>query len=290
MTVLVGLIITLACLLGGFMAMGGHIDVLVQPWEFVIIGGSALGTFIVANPMPTIKDSGKAIMEAITGKAPGQADYLEVLGLLNQLMKLIRTKTRTEVESHIDNPEESTIFSHYPKVLANKDLKYFICDYIRIIILGNAKPHEIEALMDEEIHTIGRDRLKPYHAVQAVADGLPALGIVAAVLGVIKAMGALDESPEVLGHLIGAALVGTFAGIFMSYGMAGPIATKIKTTREKQNRIYVIVKQTLVAFVSGATPQIALEFGRKTISSKDRPSIELVEETMMATPTAIAAE
>jgi chemotaxis protein MotA len=113
---------------------------------------------------------------------------------------------------------------------------------------------------------------------------------VAAVLGVIKAMGALDESPEVLGHLIGAALVGTFAGIFMSYGMAGPIATKIKTTREKQNRIYVIVKQTLVAFVSGATPQIALEFGRKTISSKDRPSIELVEETMMASPTAIAAE
>jgi chemotaxis protein MotA len=290
MTVLVGLIITLACLLGGFMAMGGHVDVLVQPWEFVIIGGSALGTFIVANPMATIKDSGKAVMEAVTGKAPGQADYLEVLGLLNQLMKLIRTKTRTEVESHIDNPEESAIFRNYPKVLANKDLKYFICDYIRIIILGNAKPHEIEALMDEEIHTIGRDRLKPYHAVQAVADGLPALGIVAAVLGVIKAMGALDESPEVLGHLIGAALVGTFAGIFMSYGMAGPIATKIKTTREKQNRIYVIVKQTLVAFVSGATPQIALEFGRKTISSKDRPSIELVEETMMATPAAIAAE
>jgi chemotaxis protein MotA len=290
MTVLVGLIITLACLLGGFVAMGGHVDVLVQPWEFVIIGGSALGTFIVANPMATIKDSGKAIVEAVTGKAPGQSDYLEVLGLLNQLMKLIRTKTRTEVESHIDNPEESSIFRNYPKVLANKDLKYFICDYIRIIILGNAKPHEIEALMDEEIHTIGRDRLKPYHAVQAVADGLPALGIVAAVLGVIKAMGALDESPEVLGHLIGAALVGTFAGIFMSYGMAGPIATKIKTTREKQNRIYVIVKQTLVAFVSGATPQIALEFGRKTISSKDRPSIELVEETMMATPTAIAAE
>jgi chemotaxis protein MotA len=290
MTVLVGLIVTMASLLGGYVAMGGKVAVLVQPWEFVIIGGSALGTFIVANPMATIKDSGKAIMEAITSKAPGQADYLEVLGLLNQLMKLIRTKTRTEVESHIDNPEESAIFSHYPKILANKDLKYFICDYIRIIILGNAKPHEIEALMDEEIHTIGRDRLKPYHAVQAVADGLPALGIVAAVLGVIKAMGALDESPEVLGHLIGAALVGTFAGIFMSYGMAGPIATKIKTTREKQNRIYVIVKQTLVAFVSGATPQIALEFGRKTISSKDRPSIELVEETMMATPTAIAAE
>jgi chemotaxis protein MotA len=290
MTVLIGLVVTMASLLGGYIAMGGKVAVLVQPWEFVIIGGSALGTFIVANPMATIKDSGKAIMEAVTGKAPGQADYLEVLGLLNQLMKLIRTKTRTEVESHIDNPEESAIFRNYPKVLANKDLKYFICDYIRIIILGNAKPHEIEALMDEEIHTIGRDRLKPYHAVQAVADGLPALGIVAAVLGVIKAMGALDESPEVLGHLIGAALVGTFAGIFMSYGMAGPIATKIKTTREKQNRIYVIVKQTLVAFVSGATPQIALEFGRKTISSKDRPSIELVEETMMATPAAIAAE
>lgn len=281
---------TLACLLGGFVAMGGHIGVLIQPWEFVIIGGSALGTFVVANPMPTIKDSGKATLEALKNSAPKEQDYLDVLGLLHALMREIRSKTRTEVEAHIDNPTESAIFQAYPKILANNDLQHFISDYVRLIILGNARPHEIEALMDEEIHTIARDRLKPYHAIQAMADGLPALGIVAAVLGVIKAMGALDQSPEILGHLIGAALVGTFAGIFMSYGLAGPIAAKIKVTREKQNRIYIIVKQTLIAFMSGATPQIALEYGRKTISSKDRPSIDLVEEKAMSGPVKVAAE
>lgn len=290
MTVLVGLVVTLVCLIGGYMAMGGHLAVLMQPFEFVIIGGSAIGTFIVANPMATIKDSGKAIVEAVKGAGPTEQDYLDVLGLLYALMREIRSKTRTEVEAHIDDPENSSIFQAYPKILKNKDLQYFISDYVRIMILGNARPHEIEALMEEEIHTIARDRMKPHHAVQAVADGLPALGIVAAVLGVIKAMGALDQSPEVLGHLIGAALVGTFAGIFMSYGLAGPIAAKIKIMREKQNRVYIVVKQTLIAFMSGATPQIALEYGRKTISSKDRPSIDLVEEKAMTGPVKVAAE
>ena len=289
MTVAIGLVVTLICLLGGFAVMGGKLAVLAQPWEFVIIGGTAIGTFIVANPMPTIKDSGKAFMEAISGKGPKQADYLEVLGLMNALMRMVRTKTRTEVESHIDAPGESAVFQAFPKVTANPDLTNFICDYVRIILLGNAKPHEVEALMEEEIHTIGRDRLKPYHAIQAVADALPALGIVAAVLGVIKAMGALDQSPEVLGELIGAALVGTFVGIFLAYGVTGPIATKIKSTREKQNRIYVIVKQTLVAFISGASPQIALEFGRKTISSRDRPTIDMMEEAMMTPVPALNA-
>ncbi|GIL00259.1 MAG: flagellar motor protein MotA [Alphaproteobacteria bacterium] len=290
MTVIVGLIVTVVCLLGGYMAMGGHLYVLAQPWEFVIIGGSALGTFIVANPMPTIKDSGKAIIEAFKGAGPKQQDYLDVLGLLYALMREVRSKTRTEVEAHIDDPANSSIFQAYPKILANKELQHFISDYVRIMILGNARPHEIEALMEEEIHTIARERLKPHHAVQAVADGLPALGIVAAVLGVIKAMGALDQSPEVLGHLIGAALVGTFAGIFLSYGLAGPIAAKIKIQREKQNRVYIVVKQTLIAFMSGATPQIALEYGRKTISSRDRPSIDLVEEKAMTGPVKVAAE
>ena len=290
LTILIGLFVTIACLLGGYAALGGHMAVLVQPYEFVIIGGSALGTFIVANPMPVIKDSGKAILEAFKGTAPKERDFLDILALLHTLMREMRTKTRTEVEAHIDAPEDSSIFQAYPKILANKDLKYFICDYVRLILLGNARPHEIEALMEEEIQTIGHDRLKPYHAMQAVADGLPALGIVAAVLGVIHAMGALDQSPEILGHLIGAALVGTFGGIFMSYGIAGPIASKIKVVREKQNRIYIIVKQTLIAFMSGATPQIALEFGRKAISSKDRPSIDVVEEQAISAPVKVAAE
>ena len=153
----------------------------------------------------------------------------------------------------------------------------FICDYGRLIIIGNARTHEIEALMDEEIETLAHDRYKPVHAFQAVADGLPALGIVAAVLGIIHAMGALDQSPEILGGLIGAALVGTFAGIFLSYAILAPIAQKIKTVRQKQLRLFTLVKQSLLAFMNGAMPQVAVEFGRKTIPSKERPTIDVVE-------------
>ena len=281
MGIIIGLIITLGCVLGGFMAMGGHIEVLFQPWEVVIICGAALGTFVVANPMKTVKDAGKGILEAIKYSVPKEQEYLETLGILHAIMRELRTKSRNEVEAHIDNPEESAIFQAFPTVLKNHDLTHFICDYCRIIIIGNARPHEIEALMDEEIHTIRSDKLKAYHALVAMGDGFPALGICAAVLGVVKAMGALDQSPEILGGLIGAALVGTFLGIFMAYSVVGPIATQVKTVREKRNRLYVIVKQTLLAYMNGSLPQVALEFGRKTISAYDRPSIDAVEQSTL---------
>jgi chemotaxis protein MotA len=271
------MVIALGCMLGGYAAEGGHLVVIWQPWEYVIIMGSALGTFVVANSTTTIKDTGKAVLEAISGKSPKERDYLDVLGVLYALMRELRGKARNEVEEHVDNPDESTLFQAFPLVLKDKDLTHFICDYCRLIIIGNARTHEIEALMDEEIQTIMRDRLKPYQALTNVGDSLPALGIVAAVLGVIHAMGALDQSPELLGGLIGAALVGTFAGIFMSYGLTGPLAHKVKVVREKRCRLYIIVKQTLLAFMNGAMPQIALEHGRKTISSHDRPSIDMVE-------------
>jgi len=280
--ILIGMVVTLGCVLGGFMAMGGHVEVLMQPWEVVIICGAALGTFLVANPMSVVKDAGKGMVEAFKQAVPKEQDYLEVLGVLHSLMRELRTKPRNEVEAHVDNPEESAIFQAFPKVLKDHDLTAFICDYCRIIIIGNARPFEIEALMDEEIRTIRADKLKSYHALQQMSDGFPALGICAAVLGVVKAMGALDQSPEILGGLIGAALVGTFLGIFMSYAVVGPIATKVKIVREKKARLYVIVKQTLLAYMNGSLPQVALEFGRKTISSKDRPSIDAVEQSTMA--------
>lgn len=276
--ILIGLVVTFGCVLGGFMAMGGHIEVLLQPWEFVIILGAAIGVFLIANPMKTVKDTGMAIMEAFKNAVPQEQDYLQTLGVLHSLMRELKTKSRSEVEGHIDNPDESSVFQAYPIVLKNRELTNFICDYCRLIIIGNARSFEIEALMDEEIQTIRHDKLKPYQALTAVGDALPAIGIVAAVLGVIKAMGALNESPEVLGGLIGAALVGTFVGIFASYGMVGPVATKVKIVREKRNRLFVIVKQTLLAYMNGALPQVALEFGRKTISAHDRPSIDAVEQ------------
>lgn len=281
MGIIIGLVMTIGCVLGGFMAMGGHIEVLIQPWEFVIIGGAAFGTFLIANPMSVVKDSGKGMIEALKNAVPHEADYLELLGLLYSLLKTIKEKPKNEVEAHIDNPEESSIFQNYPRVLNHEGLRNFICDYCRLIIVGNARPHEVEALMEEEISTIRHDKLKSYHGLQGMSDGLPALGIVAAVLGVVKAMGAIDSSPEILGGLIGAALVGTFFGIFLSYAVVGPIATKIKIVREKNMREYYVAKQALIAFMNGSLPQISLEFGRKAISAYDRPTLDAVEEATM---------
>lgn len=278
MTIILGLVITLVCMLGGFMAMGGHVAVIWQPWEFVIICGASLGTFVIATPLKTIKDSGKAIVEGFKNAVPTGREYLDVLGVLHTLMRELRSKPRNEVEAHIDNPEESTVFQKFPSVLKNTELRTFICDYCRLIIIGNARTHEVEALMEEEINTVRHDKMKAFHALTAVSEGLPALGIVAAVLGVIKAMGAISESPEVLGHLIGSALVGTFAGIFFSYAVVTPVATKVKGVREKKMRLYVLVKQTLLAFMNGAMPQVAIEYGRKTISAYERPTIDEVEE------------
>ncbi len=281
---LIGLIIAVGSIIGGYAAEGGHMSVIWQPFEYLMIAGAALGTFVVANSLTTIKDTGRAVLDGITGRMPNQRDYLDILGVLYALMRELRGKARNEVESHVDNPDESEIFKSFPNVLKDEQLTHFICDYVRLLIVGNAKTHEIEALMDEEIETITYDRLKPYHSLSAMSDAMPALGIVAAVLGVIKAMGSLDQSPELLGGLIGSALVGTFGGILLSYGFTSPLAHKIKATREKQLRSYFIIKQTLLAFMNGAMPQIALEHGRKTISSNDRPSIDMVEnETISST-------
>ncbi|MGY4349164.1 chemotaxis protein MotA [Bradyrhizobium sp. GM7.3] len=210
----VGIVITVAALLGGFAAMGGHLGVLMQPWEFVIIMGTAAGTFIMANPWKTVADTGLACVQAVTGAVPGQRYYLDLLGALHALMRELRGKGRNEVEAHIDDPASSEIFKAYPSVLGDPSLLQFICDYVRLIIMGNARTHEIEALMDEEIHTIVKSKLAPYHALVVVSEALPALGIVAAVLGVIKAMGALDQSPKLLGGFIGAALVGNLCRYF----------------------------------------------------------------------------
>jgi chemotaxis protein MotA len=279
--ILIGMIVTLGCVLGGYMAMGGKLGVLNQPFEFVIIGGAAIGIFLIANPMYVVKDTGKSLAESFKNSVPTSEKYLQLLGLLYQLLRELKNKPRNEVETHIDNPDDSEIFQGYPLILQEPDLTGFICDYVRLIIVGNARPHEVEALMEEEIDTIKHDKMKAYHGLQAMADGLPALGIVAAVLGVVKAMGAIDQSPEILGGLIGAALVGTFVGIFLSYAVVGPIATSVKTVREKNIRLYFVAKQTLIAYMNGSLPQVALEFGRKTISHHYRPTLDDVENVSM---------
>ncbi len=282
MGILIGLVITMGCVFGGYMAMGGYMSVLMQPWEVVIIGGAAVGTFLVANPLPVVKDAGKGIVEALKAKSPGEDDYLSLMALLNALLNDMRNKPSAEVEAHVDAPEESAIFQAHPDILANHELRAFICDYSRLILLGNARPHEVEALMEEEIETIEHERMEAVHALTVMSDGLPALGIVAAVLGVVKAMGAIDSSPEVLGGLIGAALVGTFLGIFLAYAVVAPVAGKLKAVRDSKLRVFYVVKQTLIATMNGAVPQIALEFGRKAIAGHDRPTLDKVEEHVAA--------
>lgn len=290
MGVLIGIILGLVATFGGFMAMGGHIDVVWQPFEYVIIGGIALGTFIIANPLSVIKDTGSAIVQGAMGTAPKRKDFIALLGLLYTLMRDMRQKPRNEVEAHIDNPSESTLFAHFPTILKDKELTQFICDYARLIIIGNAKSHEIEGLMEQEISTIKKHKTKPAGALSTVAEGLPALGICAAVLGIVKAMGAIDQSPEILGHYIGSALIGTFVGIYSSYAILGPLANKVKITREKQCAPFIIAKQTLIAFMNGALPPIALEHGRKTISGGDRPTIDEVEsEVISSAPSSSSA-
>jgi chemotaxis protein MotA len=281
LSIILGLVITLVAMLGGFVLMGGHIGTIWQPFEYMVILGAAIGSFIVANPMKVIKDSVVAIGEAFRYAVPHRHDYLDLFGFLYTLMRELRSKPRNEVEAHIEKPEESELLKKYTTVIKNKQLLTFISDYARIIIIGNARTFEVEALMDEEINTIKHDKMKAQAAVTGIADSLPALGIVAAVLGVIHAMGALSEAPEVLGHLIASALVGTFAGILFSYAVFAPIANQIYMVRSKQVRPYIVVKQTLLAFMNGAMPQVALEYGRKTISAYERPTIDDVEKATL---------
>lgn len=290
MSVILGFIISLVAMLGSFAAMGGHLAIIWQPFEFTMILGIGLGIFVMANPMSTIKDTGTASAQAILGKVPKRDDFIQLLGCLFALMRDMKNKSRNEVEAHVDDPHNSELFQLYPNVLRDPILLQFICDYVRLIVIGNARSFELEALMDQEIATLRSTKMKPYAAVQMVADALPAVGIIAAVLGIVKAMGAIDQSPEILGKLIAAALIGTFTGIFMSYGAFGPLAQKIKTTREKRMQPYEIVKQTLVAYLNGALPQIAVEHGRKTISVAVRPTINEVEnEALGGSPKGSAA-
>jgi chemotaxis protein MotA len=270
-----------ASVLGGYTAMGGKILVLMQPFEAVIIIGAALGSFIIGNPKWLIMRAAKSFGQAMKGSPYKKEHYIELLSLLYQVFKLAKSKGMLTLEPHVEAPDQSELFAAFPHFHGNHHAVTFVCDYLRMISLGTENAYELEALMDEEIETHHHEHSQVASAIQTMADGMPALGIVAAVLGVVKAMGAIDQSPEILGHLIASALVGTFAGIFFSYAVVGPLATKVKIIRDKKMRSYVIVKQSLLAFMNGAMPQVAIEHGRKAISAYERPTINEVESATM---------
>lgn len=284
MFVIIGWVIVTASVLGGFAALGGKLIVLVQPFELVIIGGAGVGAFIAGNPKWVIKSTGKAVKAALKGPANSKDDYLELLSMMYATFKLAKTKGNLELEQHIENPEESTLFANFPGFLSDHHAVEFFCDYLRLVTLGTEKAHELEALMDEEIEIHHHQDETVASAMQGMADGFPALGIVAAVLGIIKTMGSITEPPEILGKLIGGALVGTFLGILLAYGFVAPLATAIKGAQEANSKYIICLKAGILAHVQGYAPAVSVEFARKALMSDSRPTFLELEEATATVP------
>jgi len=284
MLVIVGGIIVIVSVLGGYVAMGGKIAVLIQPFEVVIICGAAFGAFMISNPKDVIFKCFKAVMQAIKGPRYNKQSYLEILSLLYALFKLGRTKGPLALEGHLENPDESDLFQAFPKIAKDHHAVTFLTDYLRLLTLGTDNAHELEALIDEEIETHHAEQGMVASAIQTVADALPALGIVAAVLGVIKTMGSITEPPEVLGHLIGGALVGTFLGVMLAYGFVGPLAAGLKALYDSETKYFQCMKAGLIAYVQGYAPAVCVEFARKALLSSVRPTFYEVEEATQNAP------
>jgi len=278
MRLLVGTIIVFASVLGGYVAMGGYLAVLYQPFEYVIILGAAIGAYVIGNTGAVLKQSMGIFGTLMRGPRYNKAAYVELLGLQFSLFKLVQSKGLMALEPHIENPKESAIFARFPKFAANHHAVEFMCDYLRMVTLGTNNAHELDALMDEELETHHQENHRLVGAVQAIADGTPALGIVAAVLGVIKTMGAISEPPEVLGHMIGGALVGTFFGVFVAYGFFGPMAQALRNIYEAEGKYFLSMKTGLLAHISGYPPVVAIEFARKSLMSEDRPTFVEIDQ------------
>jgi chemotaxis protein MotA len=284
MMFIVGALIVLACVVGGYIGAGGHLVVLFQPFEVLIIVGAAFGGFIIANPKPVVIRSFTAFGDLVKGPKYTKESYLEILSLMYQVFKLARTKGMLALETHVENPHESALFQQFPGVLQNHHAMVFLCDYLRLLTLGSDNAMEMETLMDEEIETHHAEARQISSAWQTMADGLPALGIVAAVLGVIHTMGLITEPPEVLGHSIGGALVGTFMGVLLSYGFVGPIANSLANIYDAETKYFQCIKAAILAYLQGYAPAVAVEFGRKALISTVRPTFYEVEEAVSALP------
>jgi len=271
MLLIIGAVIVIASVLGGYVLHGGNLLVLWQPTEILIIGGAAVGSFIIANPLHTIKEVAKGVLSQLTGSPYNKSFYMDLLSLMYEIFDKSRKQGVMAIEEDIDNPESSQIFSRYPAIIKSKYLLAFITDYLRIISSGNMATHELEGMMENEIESRQHELEEPAHAVNKIADALPGLGIVAAVLGIVITMNFLSEGPERIGLSVAAALVGTFLGIWMGYGFVGPTSIAMEHTAKYEIKAYECAKSAIVATVSGQAPQMAIEFGRKALPSDKRP-------------------
>lgn len=277
MFVIIGIAVVLGCVLGGYMLEGGHMNVLFQPIELLIIGGAALGSFFISAPKSIVMGTFKHIFHVFTGKEPTSADFQDLLTLLYELINIARRDGIVALEPHVSKPEQSSTINRYPNIAKNKQLAFFICDNIKALLSEGIEAHRYDDLMRTDIATLHHHALIAPAAVTRVADSLPGLGIVAAVLGIVLTMAKINEPPEVLGHSIGAALVGTFLGILLCYGFIGPMASNLEYQAKAQEHMLHVVKEVLAAFNSGFSPMLSVEMGRRAIPEDVRPSMEDME-------------
>ena len=279
-----GFVFLLACVFGSYVVSGGSIDVLAEalPFEMWTIGGAAVGSFIMANSMHDVKHSLSGFMKTFKGAAFHKSDYIDLLSLLFYRARLASTKGNMALETHIEKPEESAAFQRFPKVLANHFATTIICDYLRMVGMNADDPNQIEDVMARELKKTLNEEMHGAHALQSMADGLPALGIVAAVLGVIKTMSHIDRPPAILGAMIGSALVGTFLGVLLAYGLAGPFASRLKTVVEDEAKYYEVIRAVLVTHLHGNAPQVSVESGRKMVPNEHMPSFAELEEAVQS--------
>ncbi|MCB1329987.1 MAG: flagellar motor stator protein MotA [Maritimibacter sp.] len=277
----VGIAMVFIMVFGGYMAAGGHLDIILKsaPFEFTMIGGAAAGAFVISNDVPAIKHTLKDMGKVFKGPHWKPQDYKDLLCLLFELIRQAR-QNAVALEEHIEAPKESAIFTKYPKILADREAVELICDTLRSASMNYDDPHQVEEVLEKRIEANQEHAQHSSHALQSMADGLPALGIVAAVLGVIKTMGSIDQPPEILGKLIGGALVGTFLGVFVAYGFVGPFAAKVKTVIDDDGHFYQLIREVLVANLYTHAPNICIEVGRQNTPGHIRPSFNDLEEAL----------
>jgi chemotaxis protein MotA len=278
MFVIIGYVIVCASVFGGFAMGGGHLAALLQPLELLMIGGAAGGAFFVGNTMPAVKATFKAIPVCFKGTKYSKNSYMELMALLYELLGKVRKEGLMSIEGDVERPEESPIFAKYPTILHDHHVVEFITDYLRIMVSGNLNAMEIENLMDVEIETHHHEAMLPSHTIAKLGDGMPAFGIVAAVMGVVHTMESVGIPPAELGMLIAHALVGTFLGILLAYGFVGPLASLLEQKAEESTKMFQTIKVTLLANLNGYAPAMAVEFGRKVLVSTDRPGFTELEE------------
>lgn len=284
MLILVGIFVVLGSVIGGYLMEHGNLSVLVQPAEVVIIIGAAAGAFLIASPGKVASSTVRQVGAVFRSTHHGKAHFLELLSMLYQVFSKIRKEGLISIEADIETPKSSPLFQRYPSIVKDPNIMNFVCDNMKVIITTSIPPHELDSLLDIEIETGHQENMIPSHSIAKIADALPGLGIVAAVLGVVLTMAKIDEPPAVLGACIGAALVGTFLGVLACYGFVGPLATNLEHKVMEGEVGLNVIKLALVAFVGGSAPQIAVEFGRRAIPGGDKPTFAELEKMIRAVP------